>query len=282
MSPEYYWSRVFELPLNSINDVLKVLPNQFEEFIDIKDLKFYAKRIEKNKFLCFAYNESKILNSIDNSGLTLGQINNINFAQIELESFFQNSNESCIKIDGVCLSYIDNKLVQIPLMLKVDINNDIDISEVKLSSNSISLNYENKYIDGKTSYIYSVIFVLFALLSFIKLFSNNQVINDIDNKILNIQSNSSMPSTSIQTKSIIKKLKKVSNKQLELRELFKYIFNINKMTKGTILSFDFKNDIIILKVKDVKAKKLTKYLEKKYTLDSATVKDKIVTIGFKL
>lgn len=270
------------MPINSIRDVLNVLPNQFEEFIDIKGLKFYAKKIEKNKFLCFAYDESKILDAIKNAGLTLGQINSVNFAQIELESFFKSASESCMKIDGVCLSFIDNKLVQVPLMLKVDIDNDIDISQFKISNHSISLNYSNKYIDTKTTYIYSVIIMLFALLSFTKVLSNNQSINSIDNKIYDMKNNSNMPSTSIQTKSIIKKLKKVSKKQLENRELFQYLFNIKKTTKGTIVSIDFKNNNIILKVKDTNAKKLTNYLEKRYTLESATVKDKIITIGFKL
>ena len=258
------------------------MPNQFEEFIDIKDLKFYTKKIENNKFLCFAYNESKILNSVKNSGLNLSQINNINFAQIELEQFFQTSQQSCIKIDGVCLSNIDNKLVQIPLMLKVDINNDIDISNFKISKESISLSHDNKYMDGKTAYTYSIIFILFALLSFTKVISNNQVINSIDTKIQNIKDNSNMPQTTLQTNSIIQKLTKVSKKQIKIRKLFKYLFEINKALNGTIVSMNFKNDNIILKVKNIKAKKLTNYLEKRYTLDSAVVKDKIITIGFRI
>lgn len=281
MSPEYYWSRVFEFPLNSKKEVLRVLPNEFDEYIDIEDASYYVQKLQGQKYLCFAYDESKIIEAIKNSGLKLTQVNNIHFGQIEFGDIVEGLGQSCMKVDNVCLSFIDGKLVQIPLMLQVDIENNIDIQNIKLSKESISLNSSSKYIQTDTAYKLTAVFVLFSLFTFVKVIDNKFSASEYETKIENIKTSFDMPATTIQTKSIMRKLQKISTTQNHLRETASYIFDLKRKTGGTILSLDIKDKNIKLKVKDTKAKKLTNYLEKKYTLNSAVVKDSIVTVGFK-
>ena len=224
----------------------------------------------------------KIIEAIKNANISNSQINNIYFGQIEFEQLANTNTQSCIKIDNICLSYIDDLLAQIPAALKTNIDNSTNIDNIKLSMDKIYISSSSKYIDTKTSYILSAILVLFSVFTFAKVINNKQITSEIPNKIESLQQHNNMPSTILQTKSIIKKLQKISNHQSKIRELFEYVLSFKKIVGGTMVSMNFKNDDFILKFKDIKAQKLTNYLEKKYALKSAVVKDGIITIGLKL
>ena len=47
LSPEFYWVRVFELPMTSPKEVHSALPSLFEEFIDIEGKDFYVKKMSE-------------------------------------------------------------------------------------------------------------------------------------------------------------------------------------------------------------------------------------------
>jgi len=111
LSPEFYWVRKFDLPMASTKEVLSALPSLFEEFIDVTDKKFYVKKLEDKRYLCFAYDEQNIISGIKNANLSLSQINSIHFAQIELESIVDTSVQVCMKVSGVCLGFSNNILV---------------------------------------------------------------------------------------------------------------------------------------------------------------------------
>ncbi len=258
------------------------MPTKFEEFIDTTNLKYYAVRLKDTRYLCFAYDKEKIDLSIKNSGLILSQIKNVYFSQLELLDLFDTNPLSCLKIDTISLGCVDDKLIQIPHSLAQSDTPLVNIDDISLSNHTISLNYDSKFIEGKTAYILSIIVVLFSLIVFSKVINSNMMLKDIDPRIEQLKILSKMPSTAIQTKSIIQKLTKISDKQINIRILTKYIFDIKKRLKGTLVEYSLKNNKVVLKVKNIKAKKLTKYLEKRYSLDSAVVKDGIVTIGFKI
>jgi hypothetical protein len=268
--------------MDSIKEVKSVLPSLFEEFISIEDKKFYVRKIEKNKYLCFAYDEQYIIDGIVKSNITLSQVNNIYFAQIEFESIVASTAQVCMKISDVCLGYSNGILVQVPIQLQVNTNNDIDISSLNLSKDTISVSNSSKYLSVTNSYIISMVFILFSLFVLSKVFTIYSIQNTIPNKIENVKSKYNMPTSSIATKSILKKLNKISAKQEILRDAFKYIFDFKNKYGGTMVSIEYKNQNIIIKYKDISAKTLVKYLEKKYTLSNAVVKDKIVTIGLQL
>ncbi len=258
------------------------MPSLFEDFIDITNYKFYTKKLSENRYLSFAYDEAKIIKAIKQSNLSLNQVNNIYFGQIELKTLLDDEKQSCMKVDNICLSYIDEMLTQIPIMLKVNINNELDIQNLKLSSHKIYINAGSKYIDTKSTYTLAAIFMIFSLFVFSKVINNNILISKIPEKISVIQEKANMPATMIQTKSIITKLEKTALKQTKVREIFEYLLKSKATVGGTIVSLDFKNEQFVLKYKEVDEKRLTSYLEKKYQLTSAVVKDGIFTIGLKI
>jgi hypothetical protein len=268
--------------MNSKKEVMTVLPSLFEEFMDITNKKYYVKKLEDNKYLCFAYDEQKILDSIKNSNLSLSLVHSISFAQIELESIVETTAQVCLKVDGVCLGFSNGILVQVPIQMQVSTSGDIDISTIPLSKDNISLSQSSKYITEKNSYLLSSIIVLFSLLLFTKVIINNSIISSVPIQIDAIKEKYNMPASTLVANSIMKKLNKISNKQKLLREAYKYIFDFKSKYGGTMISSEYKNGSFTIKFKDIKAKKLVDYLEKKYTLSSAVVKDNIVTVGFNI
>ncbi len=282
LSPEYYWCRVFELPMNSKKEVLNVLPSLFEDFVDITNLKFYVKKLEDNRYLCFGDDESKILDIFKNKKISTTQIVNIYFGQIELESLVKTSNQTCMKVDNVCLSYIDDILVQIPIILKVNIDNDLDIDNINLSKDKIYINSHSKYIEPKYSYMLSLFFILLSVVIFSKTMSNNSIITNIPKNIEVLKEKYNMPSTSIQTKSIIKKIDKIVKNQSKIRDAFYYILSFKKRNDIQILNIEIKSNNIKCKLKYTTMSKIKQFISKKYKVSTAKINNDIIMIGFKI
>lgn len=282
LSPEYYWVRIFDLPLNSTKEVLNVLPNMFEDFIDIEEQNFYVKKLDNNKYLSFAYNDSKIIEAIKDSNLTLSQVKNIYFAQIEFLSFYDEVNNN-FKVDNIILSFIDNILVQIPSRLKMNNNiSSVNIQNINLSKDNIYINASSKYLDSKSAYKLSIIFLLLSIFTFGKYLSNKNIIDKIPTQIASLKENSKMLATSLQTNAVIKKLEKISLKQKSIREIFKYILLYKDNSKGVISSIEYFNNIINLEYDNVSAPKLKAYLERKYQLKRIIKKGNKVIVGIKI
>lgn len=278
MSPEYYWVRVFELPIKSSKEVLNILPSLFEEFIDISKHKFYAKKLSENKYLSIAYDEQNILNSIKDKGITLSQIDDICFSQIEFESVCDKDTQNCIKVDDICLSYIDGILVQIPIALKTIASNNINLQDIKLSKNKIYINSASKYLNTKTTYILSLIIFIFSVAIASKAIFNKQISNNIPNNIEIIKQKTNMPQSTIQANSIIKKLEKNYKNQLKIRESLKYILLSHKSLKSQIVSIEFFNNTIYIKYKNITKKRVLNYLNKKFKINKSYKNGDILTI----
>ena len=189
----------------------------------------------------------------------MGQINNVYFSQIELESIISSDTQSCMKVDNVCLSYIDGILAQIPLMMKVQINNNIEIKDLKLSNDKIYINSSSKYIDSKTSNKLSVLFIVMSIFVFIQVIINNQISSSIPNKIESIKIDKKLPASSIQMKSIIKTLEKQYNTQAKLRDKLKYILLSTNIKDGKIKLINIKDKKIIITYKNIKKNKVVEY-----------------------
>jgi hypothetical protein len=281
LSPEFYWLRVFDLPINSKKEVLEVLPSLFEEFIDVSNKKYYVKKLNDNKYLCFAYDESIIIEAIKNANISFSQINNIYFAQIELLSIVKSKNISCMKIDNICLGYMNDILVQVPITLQVNNTNDIDLSSLQLSKDTINIRETSQYISPKNLYILSFVSIFLSVVILAKMLVLNQLISNIPEQIDSIKSKYNMPSSTIQTNSILKRLNKISKTQIKLREAYKYIFDFKSKYGGNMISCEYKDKKFTIKFTNIKPKVLVDYIKKKYSI-STVVKDNIVSIGFSI
>ena len=115
---------------------------------------------------------------------------------------------------------------------------------------------------------------------FLKAIVNNNIVFLIPVQIDNIKQKYNIPSSMLSTNVIMKKLNKIKAKQTVLRDAYKYIFDFSSKYKGTIISCNYKNKSFVVKFKNIKVKKIAHYIEKKYSLTSSVINNKIVTIGF--
>ena len=253
--------------MDNKKQVLNVLPSLFEEFIEIENLKFYVHKLDTQSYISFAYNEEHILQSIKKSGLQMHQIKNIYFSQIEFYDQLENTKQ--MKIDNVSLSFVNNIIVKIPDNIKMDIQNTVDIENIKLSKESISISSNSKYIDNRTSNILSIFLILFSILFLVKIDSNYTIIGDYENRISNIKNVNNKSLSNIQIKSIIKKYDKIYNKQVEIRELLSYILNMKSIHDIKFLSIEMQNKNLKVKFMNNKIdstleNKIRAYIQKRY------------------
>ena len=76
LSPEFYWVRIFEIPVKNTTQAKAVLPTLFEDLLlKVTDLSYQVIKLEENKYLCFAYINKKIFEAIKNSGINLSLVN---------------------------------------------------------------------------------------------------------------------------------------------------------------------------------------------------------------
>ncbi len=242
LSPELYWVRIFDIPLPNEKQVLSVVSTFFEDFIDVENYKYYIKKQEDNKYLCFAYDESQIIDLIKSAGLNLSQVGNIHFAQNEFKSFPENEfvSESSFKIDDSYYIYQDNILIKVPSSFISPLEvQTIDLELVSLSKYKISINYNSKYIDLKSIYILSVVFIFISAINFGKLYVSSNSINDITNEQAKIKEEYKMMPTIMQTKSVLKTFEKTEKQQLNLRKELVKVFNSKKknITKVSVKNY---------------------------------------------
>ncbi len=231
LSPELYWVRIFNISIENKRDILKVVAALFEDFLDTDDYKFYAIKIEENKYLCFAYMESLISQTITNSNLRLTQVSNIYFAQNEFTDF------DCFKVNDNYLVYQDNILLKVPkeFINEIDIS-IVDLDNINVSKYKISINKSNKYIDNNSLYILSLILLIVAFINFGKTNMIDNSVNHILEKQQTIKKQYKILPTMIQTKSVIKTLEKKKKEQIKIRNILENTINIkNKKIKKIVL-----------------------------------------------
>jgi len=282
LSPQLYWVRYFELPLNSTKEVLEILPNLFDEYILENDLSYYTVKQKDGRFVAFAYNKTKILEYLKKASISVEQISNIYFAQIEFKKFIEQSSLTCIKVDSVCLSYIDELLVQIPVCFDKNINNSIDIQSLQLSKHTINLTNQSKYFTKELVYKLSLIFFILIILNVSKIVSLEFKKSSLPMKIDTIKTKYNMPNSLIQTKSIIKAMDKQDKKQRRIREIFGYLLDISQQIQTNILQISVKSNNITVSFQNKNIVKIKKIIQKRYKMKNIINKRTSITIEIEL
>lgn len=277
LSPEFYWVRIFNIPVKNITQARNVLPTLFEDILDnIKDLSYHIIKLEENKYLCFAYLNKTIYEAIKKSSIPLSFINSVYFAQNECKSFNQ------FKIDDKSFLYTDEDiLIKVPNNI---LSNDTvllekDLNTLILSSNKVEIKLYNNPISSKQLYFLVGVFCIFLLINIFKYFDYKNEVSLLNNKIETIKTNANLPSSMIQTNSIIKKNKKKILVEIKKRNFIKYIF---KNSKLNLYSLELERNIISLKFKNTNKTTVENYISKKYRIISTRVKGLELDIKVKL
>ncbi|RBQ31948.1 hypothetical protein CRU92_04050 [Arcobacter sp. FW59] len=276
LSPEFYWVRVFELPVKNINQAKSIIPTLFEDIIvESNKLSYYVVKLEEKKYLCFAYINQKIFESIKNSGINLSLVNNIYFAQNECKEFkqFYIHNKSFLYTEDGILVKVPNEVLINKFDLEKVLNN------IKLSSHKINIKFYNNSLDKK--YINIILFCLFLIfsLNISKYFLYSNDISKIDRNIENIKKNSNLPASMIQINSIINENSKILQKELKNREVLYYILSNEKFNIKDVL---LDNDILNVSFTDTNKNEVEKYISSKYKIESIYIKENILNVRIQL
>ena len=275
LSPEFYWVRVFDIPVKNITQAKAVIPALFEDILqEVNKLSYQVIKIKENKYLCFAYINKKIFEAVKNSGINLSLVNAIYFAQNECKGF----REFCVG-DKSFLYTSDDILVKVPnevLNQKVVLNDFIE--NINLSSNKIDIKLYNNFLSSKQIYMVLIICTIIFTINFFKYFVYENEISKLDEKIERIKLSNNLPSSIMQINSIIKANTTIAQKEINKREALFYILansvDIKDLTlQGEVLEINFLN---------VDKKKKQEYISKKYKIISDTSNNLILNIKVQL
>ena len=265
LSPEFYWVRIFEIPVKTLSQAKAVLPTLFEDLIpEITELSYQILKLDENKYLCFAYSNQKIYESLKNSGVNLSLINGIYFAQNECKEFNQ------FKVNGKGFLYTqDNILVKVPTEIindKTDLNEFIN--KINLSSNKVEIKLYSNFLNTKQLGIVIFICIIITILNFSKFFIFKSEISKIEEKMEEIKSFNNLPSSSIQLDSIININKKIAQNEINKRDILSYLLENKKLE---IKNISINNNILEVNVINTDKKNIEDYISNKYKIVSSTV-----------
>lgn len=276
LSPEFYWVRIFDIPVKNISQARAVVPTLFEDLLhDITDLSYQVIKLETNKYLCFAYINQKIYEAIKQSGINLSLVNSIYFAQHECKNFKQ------FYVDDKSFLYTqDEILVKIPKELlseKIDLKNYID--NINLSANRVDIKLYSNFLTSKQINMILAFCLIFIVINFSKYFIYSNEISNLDKKMQDIKISNNLPNSMIQIDSIISSNKKIAQKEINKREAIYYILSNNDFE---IKNIELQNDILNIDFLNVNGKKLEEYISKKYKIISTNSSNLISNIKVQL
>lgn len=272
LSPEFYWVRVFEMPVKTISQGKQLVPTLFEDVLESTEkLSYQIIKLENGKFLCFAYENKKIYEAIKNSGINLSFVNSIYFAQNELKNFpsFVYDNKGFIYTS-------DDILVKVPLNLigeKVDINEIL--KNIVLSSNRVDIKLYNNLLNSKQIYVLLIAMVLLIFTNGVLIFDYKKSIDTLQHSKIELFKSSNMPNSLLQTKSIIDSYKQEVKVEVKKREALEYLLS-NKDFK--LISFNMDKNRLNLIYERADKKRIEEFIGKKYKISSLFVKDLNISV----
>lgn len=276
LSPEFYWVRVYDIPVKNITQAKAVIPPLFEDVLqEVSELSYQVIKSDENKYLCFAYINKKIFEAVKDSGINLSLVNAIYFAQNECKDFRQ----FCID-DKSFLYTSDDILVKVPnevLSQKVVLNDFIE--NINLSSNKIDIKFYNNFLSSKQIYMVLIICTIIFTINFSKYFAYENEISKLDEKIEKIKVSNNLPSSTIQIDSIIKANTNIAQKEINKRDALFYILVNNSID---IKDITLQGDVLDMNFLNVDKTKIEKYISKKYKIISSTSNNLILNIKVQL
>ena len=276
LSPEFYWVRIFDIPVKNITQAKHVFPTLFEDILDnVSDLSYQAIKLDENKYLCFAYINKKIYEAIKNSGINLSLVNSVYFAQNECKEFRQ------FMVEDKSFLYTDDDiLVKVPNgILNENINLNENLHHLNLSNNKVDIKLYNNFLSSKQIYLILAVSLLFSIINFTKIYDYKNSISLLDEKIELEKQKSNLPSSMIQVDSIISKYKNIADQEIRKREIISYLLENSSFKLDNI---SLEKDILTLVYQNSDKTKVEEYINKRYKIISSKVENLDLYIRIKI
>lgn len=276
LSPKYYWAKRENLPVKYAYQAKKYAKSTFEDIIPDGNYNYLSKK-DEDGFWLYAYDDSFILDEIEKLGIKSHQIGRVFFAQNELMDM-----KEPVKINKhEALMIHEDSIIKVPLRM---VDKSVEFSDYfnrhELSKFYIKLNKFSQIIDFKL--LYTVMFALFALIIFygIEFYWLGKVKDELSTKKSSISKRYRLPSTSLQTKALMRQLDKKMTSQQLLREKLNLLSKLPIGAKNYLKNIKYSNKkfSISLQIEDQKhVQNIQNYLQKYFKMQNVNKKDKIVT-----
>ncbi len=276
VSPEFYWVRIFDIPVKTEAQARHVLPTLFEDIVNEKvPLTYQVKKLKENQFLCFAFNNKKIYDALKSSGLNLSNILNLYFAQNECEEF------KSFKIDDCSFLYTTDKiLVKIPdNMTQESIDLNRVLNNIKLTSMKMQIKLYNDVLTGKWHYPLYIIFSILIIVNFIRYFDYSSEIKGLEKEVEKIKKVKQLPTSMLQMNSILNKYEKNVRFEKRKRDAISFILSNDKFN---LKSINLDKDDLTLEYLSVNKNEVVNFLKKEFKNVKVLSESLVLRVGVKL
>ncbi len=277
LSPAFYWVKKESLPVKYLRDVKKLLPSIFDDFLPQGHFSYHAYKKEDD-FVLYAYNDKEILERLETIGIKSSQINNLYFAQSELEDM-----QSAICFEEKALFVKDGLLVQLPSCMLED-SADLDLENHIFSKHSIALARYSHIADNNSIIKISIFVAVFMFIFGVEWFMISSQNSVIEESATEIFAKHHLKSTNFQNEAIFKKLNKTYKTQSKLRKNMGVMLDL-KLFDGEYIKemyFDKKLLTVSLVLKsENRVSSIEKMLKQKHVYYTSSYKNEILTLEIK-
>lgn len=300
LSPEFYWVKIFNIPVPNTQSAILLLPNLFEEYFPTIGYSFYIIKLENNKYLSFAYDEKLIFEQLKKSKIPTKKIINIYFAQNEFDTYFKKklfgfedgeisktNKPQGLKYKNEIFIYKENLFLKLPQNLADNFKdkNDLDeinISELELSLHSFNFDSYKKYMENRPLFIASGILFTLGCLLLLQGFILNSTSNSYPSKIEQIKEEYSLPQSLIETNALLDEYKNIEAKNQKSSEAIEFILALTVANNYTIDTLNIENGKFIVIFKKLNIDLVREKIVQKYKNSILKTDNENVIVEIKL
>lgn len=242
LSPALYWVKKVKLPIKGVREAKKLLPSIFEESLPEGIYSYFTYKSGED-FYIFAYEERKILELLHKVGVAFGEIASVSFAQ-SLSAFLETPKQLNEK---QALWLKDDLVVLVPLSW-VDASETVDISGIKISSNTIKLQQFGHIVDKSSLTKVGVALASLAVIVAAEIFIASAKKEEIVALKEEIFSNYKLQSTLMQNRSALEKYNKINKEQKNLRTSMAAFLSLKLAKEQKITQISSKNRILFVTI----------------------------------
>jgi len=235
LSPSLYWVQKVSLPVKYVRDVKKLLPSLFEDILPQGNYSYSAYKSDDD-FYIFAYEDKIILDTLAKQGLNVVSVAKVYFAQSELGNITQSKRVS----KNESLFVKDSLLTMVPSAW-VESSQNLDLQDITLSKNSITLQQFGHIVDNKSLYKIAAIMLIISLLLLSEYIITSKKVDEILQAKEGLFSKYKLKSTMFQNEAMFKKYNFIHTKQMNLRQVMAAFLALRLSTGENISIIELKS-----------------------------------------
>lgn len=212
LTPSFYWVAKRKLPIKFAFEAKKYMPSIFEEIAPPGKYSYFAIK-EDDEFLLFAYDDKKIIDALEKSGIPLNSVSGVYFAQNELRDVLPIDLEN-----GFALDLIEGIATRVPANL-VKNPKKIENLDIPLKYKINLKRYSHIVDESGIKKIAVPLMVLIIAFGGEAIYFHN-IANKIEKKANLVFEKYNLPSTKLQNRAIYGNLKRVALTQNSIRDFF--------------------------------------------------------------